>query len=343
MKVLLYSAAVVILGATIAPYLYNLGKGLAEVTEHKQTNGVVAWAARLADRTSFAGFHNASLVLAATALSLPLFGWLRLGRPPGGHRDTPWSLNLPPHAVVTAPGQPLQKNPQGVWQFGTGLVLAAGMVLVSGWLLAKAGCFIWQDAPISSRGVPNPSPASPIGWGPILRASLAQALITAVFLEVLFRGMTLGIFLRAFRPVPAIAAVSLIFALAQFLIIPSSATVPDPEARNAGFVLLGKLFAGGIEPTLLLTRFPTALAMGVMLGVARYRTASLWLPVGLHAGWRFGAYIFDSTTCPTPGLPEAVRCLAGVHLLDGLLPLTVILATGCLVLPMTRANRDETL
>src|SRR5690606_30433082 len=79
LKVLLYSAAVVILGATIAPCFYNLGKGLAEVTEHKQTNGIVAWAARLADRSTFADFHNASLVLSAAVLSLPLFGWLRLG------------------------------------------------------------------------------------------------------------------------------------------------------------------------------------------------------------------------------------------------------------------------
>lgn len=343
MKVLLYAVAALTLGAALAPFFFNLGKGLAEVTEHKQTNGFVAWLARLADRSSFADYYNGSLALSAAALALPLFGWLRLGRPPGGHRDTPWSLTLPGHAVASGLGQPLRKNPHGIWQLGTGMILAAGLTLASGWLLARAGCFIWRDAPSSNRGVPNPFPMSPVDWGPVLRASLAQALIAALFLEVLFRGVTLGIFLRAMRPVPAIAAVSLIFAFAHLLAAPPTAAVPDPEAKYAGFLLLKKLLGGEIEPFSLLARFPTALAMGLMLGIARHRTASLWLPVGLHSGWLLGGNVFSAATWPTPGLPDGVRWLAGSSMLDGLLPLTIVLATGFLVLPMTRPNRDETL
>ncbi len=340
-KILLYAAAALALGAALAPLLFNFGKGLAEVTGHKQTNGFIAWLARLADRSAFPHYYNVSLLLSAAALALPTLGWLRLGNPPGGYRDTPWSLTLPPHAVAPQKGQPLRKNPHGIWQLATGLVLAAGLLLASGWLLTRAGCFIWRDAPASAGGVPNPFPVAAIEWAPLLRASLAKALFIALLAEVLFRGVMLGIFLRAMRALPAVAAVALLFSLVPLLIAPATAEVPDPEAKNAGFLLLRKLFSGETDPLSLLVRFPTLFAMGLMLGAARFRTASLWLPIGLHAGWLCGSLIFSAVTWPTPGLPDPVRWLAGTTMLDGLLPLVMVLVTGFFVLPMARSEEEE--
>ena len=77
-------------------------------------------------------------------------------------------------------------------------------------------------------------------------------------------------------------------------------------------------------------------AVGVVLAYARIRTASLWLPVGLHIGWVFGVGMFKAATWPVVGLPEAMRWLVGMSLLEGLLPLSVIIATGMLVHLMTR-------
>ncbi len=342
-KILLYAAAALTLGAALAPLLFNLGKGLAEVTEHKQTNGFIAWLARLADRSVFPHYYNVSLLLSATVLAFPLLGWLRLGSPPGGYRDTPWSLTLPPHAVAPQKGQPLRKNPHGIWQLATGFVLAAGLLLASGWMLTRAGCFIWRDAPASARGVSNPFPIASIEWGPLLRISLAKALFIALFAEILFRGIMLGIFLRAMRALPAIAAVALLFSLVPLLTAPATAEVPDPEAKNAGFLLLRKLFSDEADPLSLLARFPTLLVMGLMLGAARFRTASLWLPVGLHAGWLCGSLVFSAATWPAPGLPDPVRWLAGTTMLDGILPLVTVLATGFLVLPMTIPEEKDPL
>src|SRR5512137_2881398 len=47
LKVWLYAAASVLLGAWISPVLYNAGKALAEVSVCKVTNGPLEWLAKL--------------------------------------------------------------------------------------------------------------------------------------------------------------------------------------------------------------------------------------------------------------------------------------------------------
>jgi membrane protease YdiL (CAAX protease family) len=333
-KILAYVAATLVLAAALAPWLYQLGKGLAEVAAEKQTNGVIRYVADAADRADFPKFFDRALMLSALVLLFPLVGWLRLGRTPGCHRDTPWSLRLPDNVVCDA-GQPLRRNPQGWWQCGTGFILAAGLLLLSGWLLLQAGCFMWKDAAESTRGVVNRFPQA-IDFGKAFAKVMPGAVTVALIEEILFRGVLLGIFLRAMRPAPAIALLSFLFAFVHFLQPPPMARVPDPEAANAGFVLLGQIFSRFADPLNLVSRFSILATVGVVLAYARYRTASLWLPVGLHAGWVFGIGMFKAATWPVGSLPEAVRWLVGLSLLEGLLPLSVVVVTGVLVHLMTR-------
>ncbi len=334
-KIFAYVAASLALGALLAPWLYQIGKGLSEVVEGRQSNGAINFVAKAAGRADFPTFFNRALMLSALVLLFPLMGWLRLGRGPGSFRDTPWSLRLPDSVVILNSGQPLKRNPQGWWQAGTGFVIAAGLLLLSGWLMLQAGCFMWKDAAASTKGALNRFPQA-IDWGKAVKGALPGALIVAVIEELLFRGVLLGIFLRAMKPAPAIASLSFLFAFVHFLSPPPLARVPDPEAANAGFILLGQIFSRFADPLSMVSRFSILAMVGVVLAYARYRTASLWLPVGLHAGWVFGIGIFKAATWPVAGLPEVVRWLVGLSLLEGLLPLSVVVATGVLVHLMTR-------
>lgn len=334
-KIFAYVAVALVLGAAMAPWVYQLGKGLAEVTQGKQTNGMIRFVAEAAGRADFATFFNRALMLSALLLLFPLLSWLRLGRPPGSFRDTPWSLRLPDNVVISDQGQPLRRNPQGWTQAVTGFVLAAGLLLVSGWLMLQAGCFMWKDAAASTKGAVNRFPQS-VDWFKALKGVLPGALIVAMIEELLFRGVLFGIFLRAMKPAPAIAALSFLFAFVHFLSPPPLAQVPDPEAADAGFILLGQIFSRFADPLSMASRFSILAMVGVVLAYARYRTASLWLPIGLHAGWVFGMGMFKAATWPVGGLPEAVRWLVGLSLLEGILPLSIVVVTGVLVHLMTR-------
>lgn len=334
-KIFAYVAATLVLAAVTSPWLYQLGKGLAEVTADKQTNGAIRYVAEAAARAGFPKFFDRALMLSALVLLFPLTAWLRLGRSPGSYRDTPWSLRLPDNVVVVDRGQPLRRNPQGWLQFGTGFVLAASLLLLSGWLMLQAGCFMWKDAVASSRGAVNKY-LEVIDWAKAVKKVIPGALVVALVEEVLFRGVLLGIFLRAMKVVPAIALLSFLFAFVHFLQPPPFVRVPDPESSSAGFFLLGQIFARFANPLELLSSFTVLMAVGVVLAYARVRTASLWLPVGLHFGWVVGVGMFKSATWAVANLPEAIRWFVGPTLREGLLPLSMVMVTGVLVHFMTR-------
>lgn len=337
LKIFVYVAAALVLGAILAPWVYQLGKGLAEVTEGKQTNGLIAYVAKSAAKADFATFFNRALMLSAFVLLFPLLSWLQIGRAPGSYRDTPWSLRLPDSVVILNAGQPLQRNPRGWWQSSTGFILAAGLLLLSGWVMLQAGCFMWKDAAESTKGAINRYQMD-IEWAKAFRKVIPRALAVSLIEELLFRGVLLGIFLRAMKPAPAIATLSFLFAFVHFLSPPPHALIEDPEASNAGFILLGQIFHRFADPISMASGFLMLSVVGVVLGYARYRTASLWLPVGLHAGWVFGMGIFKAATWPVGNLPETIRLFVGLNLLEGLLPLSVVLVTGILVHLMTRVD-----
>lgn len=337
LKIFLYVAGSLVLAAWISPWLYNLGMGLAEVTEGKETNGLIAWLGEHARRSkdNFPRFFDRAFLLASVVLLFPLFSWLKMGRGSGSFRDTPWSLRLPDSVVAMHRGQALRRNPSGPSQAMIGFFVAAGLLLVSGWLMLQAGIFMWRDAPVSTRGVSNPL-LMEIDWWNALKKALPSAVVVASLEEVLFRGVLLGIFLRAMKPAPAIATLSFLFAFVHFLEPPVGVSVPDPEASDAGFVLLGQIFSRFADPFSMLGRFLVLASAGVVLAIARWRTASLWLPIGLHAGWVFSHVIFKAATWPVAGMPELVRLLIGTSLLEGLLPLTIVVITGIVVAMLTR-------
>lgn len=312
-KVWVYAGATVALGALFTPWAYNVGKALAEVTVNKQTNGVVETVAGWCRQAGIAWFFKWSWTLAAGVLLLPLIGWLTVG-PGGGRQRSPWWVRLPGGGRNADGGQALDLK-RGDFRDGVkGALVTLALVLVLGMALVQAGAFGWRGPGMATLGA--------------LWRLLPLALALAVLQEVLFRGFALGIFLRAVRPPLAVLLAALLYALVGFLIPPDTVAVANPEAGGAGFAVLGAQMQRLADPWILVAVLLPWWAFGCVLGFARWRTQSLWLPVGLHAGWVFGNGLFLTLAVPLNQPDPIARVLVGGSLQDGLIPLVGVMLAG---------------
>jgi len=321
-KVWLYAVAVVWLGAWISPLLYNAGKALAEVSQAKSTNDFLDWLAGVCRTAEFPGFFTAGLLVVALVLFFPWMEWIHARRgvqSAGG----PWRVRLPDGARAGGRGQGLEKNPRGLWHAAAGFLLAAGLLLPLGIAMVPAGYATLRD--------PGPGLA-----GMVMRALLV-ACVLAMVMEVFFRGIVMGIFLRGMRPAAALGMSAAFFALALAVIPPVGLNVPDAEEPRVGFELLRLMALRFADVSVVLAEFVPLLALGTVLAYARWRTASLWLPIGLHAGWWFARDVLVRLGKAPDALEPALS--AGV-LLHGLVPLAAILMAGVLAHFLT-ANPDD--
>ena len=325
LKLWLFPAAVTLLAAWMAPLVFNAGKALAEVSRSKTTNGPLEWLAGQCGRAGFPQFYEASLALAALALFLPWCEWLAAGRqspvagwqPPG-----PWRLR--PRLRMGGHGQPLHSYPRRIWHGCAGFLLAAGLTLSMGLAMVPAGL-----------GTMRPAAA---GFGHLLVSLLPAALMLGLLQEFLFRGLAMGIFLRAMKPSAAIAMTALYFAVVHLLIPPDGVTVADPEASGTGWEMLGNTLhhlAGGAG---FLGTFLPMFALGALLSYARWRTASLWLPVGLHTGWLCARSAMATLVSPAPG--QGAGPAADI-LREGIIPIATLVAVAVLAHLLTRHPEDE--
>lgn len=336
-KVIAYIISVLMLGAATAPLLYNVGMAVGEITERKETNGVLEWLGAAARRSSdnFPRFFDRTLLASAIILAIPLVRSLK--RQPNAlkFRDTPWSLYYPDDQVAHSQGQPLRKNQCGLKQLLLGFTVAAGVLLVAGFSMVMAGFFVWDGkGDVGSRG--EISLLYQLDWATIIKKAVVSSVVVTLIEEILFRGVLLGIFLRAMKPAVAIVSLSLLFSFVHFLEPEQGVQVQDPESLTAGFSLLGHILERFGDPIDLVGRFLLLTAIGIVLAVARYRTASLCLPIGLHAGWIFGYTVFKAATSEVQGQTMISKLLVGGSLMEGLLPLIMILLTGIVVLTMTQ-------
>jgi membrane protease YdiL (CAAX protease family) len=154
---------------------------------------------------------------------------------------------------------------------------------------------------------------------------IPTAVVVPLIEEALFRGLFLGVLLRGLRPWPANLLSAAIFSIVHFLKSPDQTTTTVDWF--SGFVSLSHSFDQFSEPMLVLGGFTTLFAIGIVLGHARLRTRSLWLPIGLHAGW-----ILTSEAFGKIARREIVALpWLGKNLLIGLVPLSVCLLSWVLL------------
>jgi membrane protease YdiL (CAAX protease family) len=164
-----------------------------------------------------------------------------------------------------------------------------------------------------------------LAWLPV------TALVVSVLEEILFRGALQGAVRKTTVDDFAIVVVAVLFAAVHFLKPPAHG-VPATDIRWwSGLALLPDTLDQFRQPALLLGGFSTLLVVGLILGYARERTRSLWMPVGLHAGWILGKMGLLAVTRHSEAWPWL-----GPDVLVGLAPLLTLLATWGIVWLMLR-------
>ena len=192
---------------------------------------------------------------------------------------------------------------------GAGFAMAAVPLLFFGALLLLLGVH---------------SLRSSVSLGPLVSRTLS-AVVVPFIEEPLFRGLILGVLLRGSPTLVAVFLSSAVFSILHFLKAPEHTSTIVTWA--SGFVSIANAFSQFAEPALVLAGFTTLFLLGWILADARIRTRSLWLPIGLHAGWIFASAAFSKVARREMELLPWL----GKNLLIGIAPLCVALLTWALV------------
>lgn len=164
---------------------------------------------------------------------------------------------------------------------------------------------------------------------------LGTAGAVAVLEEFLFRGVLLGLCLRSMRPAAAVLLSSTVFAVVHFMRVAkdSSETV---VTWWSGFAQLPQMFSSAPPWPLLGWGMFSLLLAGVLLSMATLRTRSLFLAVGIHAGWIIGQQGLQLAAKFRIKPPDAMLPWVGQNVVSGAVP-TGLIPAGILLLTMALA------
>jgi membrane protease YdiL (CAAX protease family) len=203
----------------------------------------------------------------------------------------------------------LAPNPHWGRHLGVGVMLSVVPLLFCAALLIALHVYSFRHVFVWPR------------LGTVLLAATSVPFIEETF----FRGIVLGILLRTDRKRLSVVAVSALFAAVHFL--KGSEREPAMVTGTSGFQSIGDAFAGFGDPMMVLAAFATLFLIGCILADARVLTRSLWLPIGLHAGW-----IFASGTFSWLARRQMVALpWLGKNLLVGIIPLCLAAVTWILM------------
>ena len=162
--------------------------------------------------------------------------------------------------------------------------------------------------------------------------------------EFLFRGVLLGLCLRIVGPIRAAAISSLVFGIAHFLRVAKPA-VAAPVGWLSGFAQLPLAFSSAPPWPLLGWGFLSLVVAGLILAFATLSTRSLFLAIGLHAGWILGQQGLQLIAKYHIKPPDALLPWVGQNVVSGavptgIVPTAVLLATaGVVALYFKHAKR----
>ena len=236
----------------------------------------------------FESFFHRALLLGALIFLWLFLRWLRIKGP----RDLG-----------------LERNRHWLRDLILGFVISALPVICCEIVLVQLGTYAMRDT---------------WSWEAVGQVTLTAAIVPLIE-ESLFRGLFLGVLLRGLRRWPAIAVSAAIFSIIHFLKAPDQTTLS--VQWSSGFVSLTHAFDQFGEPMLVLAGFTTLFVIGSILADARIWTKSLWVPIGLHAGWILASSVFAKVA------RREVLALPwlGKSMLIGLVPLAVCLISWALL------------
>jgi membrane protease YdiL (CAAX protease family) len=241
-------------------------------------------------KTDFARYFDRAIMIAALALLWPLLSALEIdnfGRDLGLVRDR-WG-----------------------WQrLAAGFLIALVTLLLLGAILILTGVYRLHSHLAYGK----------LAWLPVIAA------VVSVIEEFLFRGALQGAVRKTTVDGFALVAVAFLYAAVHFMKPPAHGLAPSAIHWWSGFALLPDAFSQFRDPGLLVGGFSTLLLAGLILGYARDRTRSLWMPVGLHAGWILGKMSLVEVTRHSEAWPWL-----GPDILIGLAPLLTLALAWAIV------------
>jgi membrane protease YdiL (CAAX protease family) len=153
----------------------------------------------------------------------------------------------------------------------------------------------------------------------VLLGAAVTAIVVALVEELIFRGALFGILRKTLVWPAALAVSSAVYAAVHFLQKPPAA---PPTGWLSGLRLLPELFRLPADGSGLAPAFFTLLLAGAILALAYQRTGTLFMSIGIHAGWIFWLTAYRSLTREAAG---AARWLwGGDKLIDGWLPFFIL-------------------
>jgi hypothetical protein len=160
-------------------------------------------------------------------------------------------------------------------------------------------------------------------WLQRIASAAVAAVAVAVIEEGLFRGAVFSALRRTLPFAGAAATVSGLFAWVHFMERPPAPAAVGPWT---GLFMLAEMMRGLTHLHML---FPAMINLGLigwMLAMARERTGSLAMPIGLHAGWVFWLKI--ALFAFVPNTSDIPAFWGSGKLVDGWLA-TAVLAVQC--------------
>jgi membrane protease YdiL (CAAX protease family) len=239
----------------------------------------------------FETFFHRALLVAAVLLLWPLLRSTRVRR---------------------LPDLDLRANSRWRQHLVAGFLLAIVPLLCCGAVLLALHIYQWRAT---------------VRWNAFGKIAAATVFVPLIE-ESLFRGLVLGILLRTGRTWLAILITSGLYSVVHFLKVPERTS--EIVTWSSGFKSIAHSFWQFGSPVLVTAAFTTLFLIGWILADARLRTRSLWLPIGLHAGWIFGNGAFNRIARIAHRDISLLPWL-GKNLLVGFVPLGVCLLTWLLV------------
>lgn len=308
-KVAVFVIGTIVLGAALAPPLYWGGKlvvtegWIKDVPVLDSIHGSM-------DRARFSRYFNRAILAGALIMLFPTLKWL-------SSKDGA-KLSLRDR---------LQVKPNRAWwvHLLVGFLLAAIPLFLLGWFYLEKG---WYEASGTNTTLIS-----------VLFSALTTGLVVALLEEFVFRGALTSIFSTLLKPWPLLISIAVFFALVHFLKPPEGADITAVTALS-GFHMLGLIFSQFGDWYFLAAEFAVLFAIGWVLGYTRLKTQSLWLGIGLHAGWVFGAKTLGPLARRTFE-PAAMMPWLGGNLRVGLASCLVVCFTGLIVWLWLRRDRSE--
>lgn len=310
-KLIVFLLGVVVLAAILSPALYLGGK--YAVAEGWLAGGWLDSLHGSMERAKFSRYFNRSVLLAGAILLWPTLRWFNAGRS-RQESAAPASSTLSRGDALLRQFQ-LQPNPHWWSHLLVGFLVAGGTLLLLGAFYVGQGWYESRDPGTS--------------LGSILLGALVTGMAVSFLEEFVFRGALQVVVAKLLGPKALYLTIAVFFAVIHFFNPPHGLEVGTVTA-GSGFWMVGQIFGHFFSqfarPSFLLAEFAVLFSIGLVLGYTRMKTRSLWLGIGLHAGWVFGVKTFS---------PLTTRAFAPAEMMPWLGDTLRVGAISCLVVSLT--------